>query len=177
MLRAARVEHRGAWPQERARGAVTLAYLERHRRRLRLVADTGEGFLLDLERATVLEDGDGLALSDGGWIAVKAAPERLAEVTAASPELLMRLAWHLGNRHLPTQLVADRILIREDHVIVDMLRGLGATVRLIEAPFSPEGGAYEDGQGGHRHDHDHDHGEGHDHDHGHHHHHHGHDHG
>jgi urease accessory protein len=148
MLRAERVEHQGAWPRDKARGTVTLAYLDRHRRRIRLIADTGEAFLLDLERATVLEEGDGLALSDGGWIAVEAAVEELVEVTAASPELLLRIVWHLGNRHLPAQIEAGRILIRTDHVIVDMLRGLGAEVRAVTAPFRPEGGAYE---GGHHH--------------------------
>jgi urease accessory protein len=161
MLRAERVEHAGAWPRDNARGTVTLAYLDRHRRRMRLIADTGEAFLLDLERATVLEEGDGLALSDGGWIAVRAAVEELVEVRAGSPELLLRIVWHLGNRHLPAQIEAGRVLIRADHVIVDMLRGLGGEVRAVAAPFRPEGGAYE---GGRRHD-DHDHGHDHDHDH------------
>jgi urease accessory protein len=152
MLRVERVERAGHWPRHNARESVTLAYDERHRRRLRLFTDAGEPFLLDLPRTTVLEDGDGLALSDGRWIAVTAAPERLAEVTAAHPDLLLRLAWHLGNRHLPTQLEAARILIREDHVIVDMLRGLGATIRPVEAPFTPERGAYEGAPGHHDHD-------------------------
>jgi urease accessory protein len=160
MLRAERVEHAGAWPRDNARGTVTLAYLDRHRRRMRLIADTGEAFLLDLERATVLEEGDGLALSDGGWIAVRAAVEELVAVTAASPELLLRIVWHLGNRHLPAQIEAGRVLIRADHVIVDMLRGLGAEVRAVAAPFRPEGGAYEGG----RHHEDYDHGHDHDHD-------------
>lgn len=160
MLRAERVGREGHWPRALARGTVTLAYDERHRRRLRLITDEGEEFLLDLPRAAVLEDGDGLALSDGGWIAVKAAPERLIEVTAERPHLLLRLAWHLGNRHLPAQIMIDRILIREDHVIADMLRGLGALLRAVEASFTPERGAYD---GGHDHHHPGDgHGHGHD---------------
>ena len=97
--------------------------------------------------AAVLADSDGLALEDGVWIAVHAAPEQVAEVTAATPGDLLRLAWHIGNRHVPAQLVDDRILIRDDQVMVDMLRGLGATVRIVRAPFTPEGGAY----AGHRH--------------------------
>jgi len=151
MLRAERIERKGRWPGAAARGTVTLAYDDRHRRRLRLASDTGEAFLLDLPRAGVLEEGDGIALSDGSWLAVKAAPEALIEVTAPTPELLVRLAWHLGNRHLPAQIEAERILIRDDHVIAHMLEGLGARLRPIQAPFTPERGAYH-GEG-HVHDH------------------------
>jgi urease accessory protein len=152
MLRAERIARAGDWPRERARGTVTLAYDDRHRRRLQLESDEGEPFLLDLARADVLEDGDGVALSDGGWLAVRAAPENLLEITADSPVLLARLAWHLGNRHLPAQIAGDRILIRDDHVIADMLRGLGARLQCIAAPFTPERGAY-DASGRHHHEH------------------------
>jgi len=155
MRRATRVEHAGHWPRNEAAGTVTLAYDERHRRRLRLTTDAGEAFLLDLERATVLEAGDGLTLDDGRWIEVKAAPEALVEVTAADAGLLGRLAWHLGNRHLPARIEPARILIREDHVICDMLRGLGARLRHVSEPFTPERGAYDSGHGhGRGHDHD-----------------------
>ena len=159
MLRATQVRRAGHWPVAEARGTVTLAYDDRHRRRLKLVTDAGEPFLLDLPRAEALAEGDGLALSDGSWLQVKAAPETLIEVTAASPALLLRLAWHLGNRHLAAQIEPGRILIRDDHVIVAMLDGLGATLRRVAVPFSPERGAY---HGAHAHDHDHHH----DHDHG-----------
>ena len=142
MLRAARIDRAGQWPRERARGTVTLGYDDRHRRRLRLESDAGEPFLLDLPRAGVLEEGDGLALSDGSWLAVQAAPEALIEVTASSAEMLTRLAWHIGNRHLPAQLEGSRILIRDDHVIAAMLEGLGARLRRIDAPFTHERGAY-----------------------------------
>ena len=74
--------------------------------------------------------------------------EALTEIRAASTAELLRLAWHIGNRHLPAQLAGDRIYIREDYVITDMLRGLGAKVRAVLAPFSPEQGAY---AGGHAH--------------------------
>jgi urease accessory protein len=156
MLRADRVAQVGEWPSERARGTVTLAFDDRHRRRLRLTSDAGEPFLLDLSRAAVLEEGDGLALSDGTWLAVKAAPEALLEITASEPSLLPRLAWHLGNRHLPAQIQAQRILIREDHVIADMIEGLGGRVRRISAPFTPEAGAYGAAPHAHGHDHEHD---------------------
>ena len=149
MRRAWRLERAGHWPIADARGTVTLGYDDRHRRRLRLTSDAGEAFLLDLPRAAVLDDGDGLALDDGGWLAVKAAPESLLEVRAASPELLCRLAWHIGNRHLAAAIAPDSILVRDDHVIAEMLIGLGASVRRIEAPFTPERGAYD----GHEHHH------------------------
>jgi urease accessory protein len=150
MERALKTERAGHWPRERARGTVTLSYDDRHRRRLKLSSDEGENFLLDLPRATVLEAGDGLGFADGSWIEVKPAAETLMEVRAPSPELLARLAWHIGNRHVPAQISADRILLREDHVIAAMLSGLGATISRIEAPFTPERGAYDE-----THEHDH----------------------
>jgi urease accessory protein len=143
MRRATRAERAGHWPDSRAVASVTLAYDDRHRRRMRLATDAGEEFLLDLAHALSLEDGDGLQLDDGSWIAVRAAAESLIEVTA-EPTLLARLAWHLGNRHLPARIEPRRILIRSDHVIADMLSKLGATLRFIEAPFTPERGAYDD---------------------------------
>ena len=155
MQRATRAEPAGRWPEPQAGGTVTLAYDDRHRRRIRLETDAGEEFLLDLAKAVALDDGDGLQLDDGRWIAVHAAPEALIEVTA-EPTLLTRLAWHLGNRHLPARIEPHRILIRRDHVIADMLSKLGATLRLIEAPFTPERGAYDEGHG-HSHEHTHHH--------------------
>ena len=114
----------------------------------------GLAFLLDLPKAIALRQGDGLVLDDGRIVAVQAAPEPLLEVRTADPHHLLRLAWHLGNRHLPAQIEAERILIRPDHVIADMLRGLGAEVRQVSEPFDPEGGAYSgDGHSGHDHSH------------------------
>jgi urease accessory protein len=142
MLRAEQVLKAGSWqavPIDR----ITLSYDERHRRRLRFLAEAGTEFLLDLPRTTVLRDGDGLRLEDGRVILVAAADEPLLEVTAADPEQLARLAWHIGNRHLPAQIANGRILIREDSVIEDMLKGLGATVRQVAEPFTPEPGAYD----------------------------------
>jgi urease accessory protein len=163
MHRVTEVLPEGRWPVAEQRDAITLDYDERHRRRRRYVAAGGLEFLLDLAAATVLGHGDGLKLDGGGYVAILAAPEPLVEVTAPSPAALARLAWHLGNRHLPAQIAGERILIRDDHVIVDMLRRLGATVRHVSAPFTPEGGAY--GQHNHDHRHPHRHGDGHDHDH------------
>ena len=121
---------------------MTLAYVDRHRRRVRLVADSGESFLLDLARAHHLTDGDGLELDTGGFIGVRAAPEPIFEIEAANRAALLRIAWHLGNRHLPLQVTGERLRIRADHVIADMVTGLGGRVTRLQAPFDPEIGAY-----------------------------------
>ena len=160
MKRASAVLPKGSFADDAVVGEVVLDSEARLRRRAVLSAGRQQ-FLLDLPELVPLNDGDGLSLDGGGVIRVLAAPERLVEVTAKSPAELVRIAWHLGNRHLPTQLMDDALRIRPDHVIEDMLTGLGATVTKIDAAFDPEGGAY---AGGHEHGH-HDH--GHDHDHGH----------
>ena len=121
---------------------ITLDQDGRHRRRMALTGYHGLHFLLDQPEAVLLRHGDGLKLDDGRIVEVLAAPEALLEVRAAEPEHLLKLAWHLGNRHLAAEVRADRILIRYDHVIAHMLEHLGAVVRRIEAPFDPEGGAY-----------------------------------
>lgn len=141
----------GAWTGDPA-DSVTLDYDGRHRRRITLTGASGSEYLLDLAEATHLRHGDGLQLPGGGVIRVVAKPEPLLEVTAGSPADLLRLAWHIGNRHLAAQVFADRILIRRDHVIAHMLEHQGAHVREIEAAFDPEGGAYHD-HGGHSHAH------------------------
>ena len=185
MKRATKVEHAGHWPLEHTVGRVTLPYDDRHRRRLRLTTEDGADFLLDLDRAALLRDGDGLLLDDGGWIAVGAAPEDVVDVRGATPRATARLAWHLGNRHLPVQILEDgAIRFRYDHVIEEMVIGLGGTTERKDAPFTPEGGAYEGGGHSHNHSHSHSHAhhhhdhddEEHAHSHGHHHHHHGHGH-
>jgi urease accessory protein len=153
MWRAHRRIPAGHWPRAQCRGTITLAYDERHRRRMRLTTDEGKALVLDLPQAIVLGDGDGLMLEEGDFIAVKAASEDVVEITTPDPDLLLRLAWHIGNRHFPAQLLAGRILIRDDHVMVDMVEGLGGRVRRIRAPFNPEGGAYTHGTEPHDHDH------------------------
>jgi urease accessory protein len=147
-MRAIEVLPADSWAKETAIDYVRLTFDERNRRRLRYVAAGGTEFVLDLPRATVMHDGDGLRLENGQVIAVQAAPEALAEVTAPDAGTLLRLAWHIGNRHLPAELQPSRFLIRDDHVIVHMLEGLGGRVRRLEAPFTPEPGAYS-GTGGH----------------------------
>jgi urease accessory protein len=132
----------GRWPRDQERDVITLAYEARHRRRLRMRADGGWEFLLDLPEAVLLREGDGLRLSGGGFVRVAAAKEELLEVTTASAHELARLAWHIGNRHLAAEIAAERILLRRDHVIAEMLAGLGACVREVTASFNPESGAY-----------------------------------
>ncbi len=151
MLRATVVKPAGTWAGPAA-DVVVLDREARHRRRHTLVARNGLAFLLDLPQAAFLHDGDGLALEDGRIVVVEAARELLFEITCPDPLALLRVAWHLGNRHLPTEIRGDRLRIRADHVMADMVRGLGATLTVIKAPFDPEGGAYDQGHG---HDHDH----------------------
>src|SRR5215472_2419571 len=148
----------GHWPEEKAVGTLTLDFDARHRRRIRLTTDRGDDVLLDLPNTVAMADGDGLQLDDGTWLKIKAAAESLVAVRHKDPHHLVRLAWHLGNRHLPTEIRDNSLRIRPDHVIEEMLHGFGAELEKVEAPFQPEGGAY-----GRSHDHghnDHDH-EGH----------------
>jgi len=156
MIRAVALKAAGSWAGEPA-DRVVLDFDARHRRRIAMEGVGGLSFLLDLPKAAALRQGDGLALEDGRIVAVEAAPEPLLEIRAADRHQLLRLAWHLGNRHLPAQIEPERILIRPDHVIADMLRGLGASVAEVDEPFDPEGGAYaSDGHSGHDHGHRHD---------------------
>ena len=145
---------------DRAFDTITLDETARHRRRMMMRSDNGIEFLLDLPEARLLNHGDGLLLEDGRVIEVRALPEPLYEVRGRDSRHLLALAWQIGNRHLPAEITEDRILIRRDHVIRDMLEGLGAMVTDITAPFSPEGGAYQ----AHSHD-GHSHHQGHTHDH------------
>jgi len=137
---AFQIQARGTWSGE-AVDRVCLPYDDRFRRRLLVTCDSGRQVLIHLPDARVLRDGDAL-VTQAGLIAVAAAPERLAEVSCSNADQMVRIAWHLGNRHLPTQIRGTRLRIREDHVIIEMVKRLGAGVTLLEAPFDPEGGAY-----------------------------------
>ena len=178
MIRATKVLAPHAFAEAAVVDRVVLDYDDRHRRRLAMEGVEGTAFLLDLAEAVPLVSDSGLELEDGRVVMVVAAAEPLAEIRTSDPNHMVRVAWHLGNRHLPTQIMGTRLRIRRDHVIEDMVRGLGARVTAIEAPFDPEGGAYGHGtvtghDHGHSHDHGHAHDHGHSHDHGHHHHDHG----
>ena len=176
MIRATQVRAQHRWPQAPA-DTVVLDFDDRHRRRMAMTGPRGLEFLLDRENAVALRGGDALVLEDGRLVEVVSAPEPLVEIRGADPHHLIRVAWHLGNRHLPTQIMPKGLRIRRDHVIEAMVKGLGARVVEIEAPFDPEGGAYAGTGHGDAHDHAHHPGhEGHDHAHDHGHHEHGHDH-
>jgi urease accessory protein len=175
MMRATQVRGQYRWSEAPA-DTVVLDFDDRHRRRMAMTGTRGLEFLLDLENAVALRGGDALVLEDGRLVEVVAAPEPLVEIRGADPAHLVRIAWHLGNRHLPTQIAGRGLRIRRDHVIEEMVKGLGARVVEIEAPFDPEGGAYaaahaahDHAHGGTGHDHAHDHSHGHHHDHAHHH--------
>lgn len=158
---AHRLLRQGEWTGA-ASGRVSLDHDARFLRRKRLETDAGESFLADLSETASLDEGDALELSDGRLIEVRAAPEEVLVISGP----ILRAAWHIGNRHTPCQIEPDRLLIRRDHVLEEMLRGLGLTVTEALEPFRPERGAY-----GHGRTLGHDHGpEGHDrghHDHGH----------
>ncbi len=146
MERALRYYPPGDWPADQALEHVTLDFDRRHRRRIRLVSDRDKPYLLDLEKAVAMTNGGGLALEGGGWLAVRSAAEPLLEIRARDDAHRTRIAWHLGNRHLPVQICGDALRIRDDHVIADMVRKLDGDVTALDAAFDPEGGAYGVGQ-------------------------------
>jgi urease accessory protein len=155
MLRATEIIAAGAWKGAPA-DVVRLDYDKRTRWRITLIGTGGLEFLLDLAKTPVLRAGDGIRLDDGRVVAVEATPERLLEITCRDGRALARIAWHLGNRHLAAEIAARVIHIREDHVMADMVRGLGAEARIVSRPFNPEGGAYGEGAvHGHSHGHHH----------------------
>jgi urease accessory protein len=121
---------------------------------------------LDFAEPVRLRTDDALVLDDGGLIEVVAEPEPLVEARAADLPSLARLAWHLGDRHVPVQIMERKLRLKRDPAIEALLQSLGAKVAVIEAPFEPEGGAYE-AAAAHDHHHDHHHGHDHHHDHGH----------
>ena len=174
MIRATSILPPGHWHQDAA-DSIVLDHVDRHRRRLAMTGVRGVTFLLDLADAVALRHGDGLLLDDGRLIEVVAAPEELSEIRGRDAHHVVRLAWHLGNRHLPVEINGTKLRIRRDGVVEDMLRGLGAKVVHIEGPFEPETGAYARPHAEHEHakpehaHHDHDHHKhGHDHSHDHH---------
>jgi urease accessory protein len=172
--RATSIVRKAAVKRDRVVDRLTLDHEDRQKRRVALKAEGGLELLVDLEKATVLDDGDALKLEDGRLVEIKAAPERLLEVKAENPLRLLRVAWHIGNRHTPAEVTADAIYIQDDHVLAEMVRGQGCSVTPVTRPFRPERGAYDHASHDQHHGHDHGH---HDHDHGHgHHDHHHHDH-
>ncbi len=169
MIHATTLLPAGSWDRAQECDNIELPHDGRHRRRVTMRGASDTVFLLDLAETTLLKDGDGLRLDDGRIIRVIAAFEPLLEITGDS-HLLSRLAWHLGNRHVPAEILLKAIRIAPDHVLEEMLKKLGAKVTHIEAPFNPEAGAYASeyahNHGSHHHEHNehthmHKHGHGH----------------
>jgi urease accessory protein len=148
MLRVNSIKSAGQWNVAAAADRVVLDAGDRNRRRIVLTGEKGTEFLLDFAKPVSLRDGDGLVLDDGSIVLVAGQPEPLVEISAHSALDTVRLAWHLGNRHTDVQVIGGKLRIRRDHVLEDMLRGLGAHLHTIEAPFDPE-------QGAPAHEHDH----------------------
>lgn len=182
MQRATSIVRKAAVKADKVIDQVSLDHEGRHRRRITLTGQKGTSFLLDLEKTATLNDGDAVKLEDGSLILVKAAPQTLIEIKADNPMRLLKTAWHIGNRHTPAEITADAIYIEEDHVLAEMIRGLGCAMATVSRPFQPERGAYHDhahgdhghdhhshDHHGHDHGHAHDHGHDHSHDHAHHH--------
>jgi urease accessory protein len=159
MHRVSSISAAGTWNAAAAIDRVTLDADDRTRRRIVLTGEKGTQVLIDFDRPATLRDGDGLVLQDGSVVLVSGMTEPLAEIEASSPREFVRLAWHLGNRHTDVQIEGLRIRIRRDHVLEEMLRGLGGKVTAIEAPFDPQATLP------HAHSHDHDHAHGHHHPH------------
>ena len=173
MLRACRVVRRADMAGRIAIDTITLDREARWRRRVALQTDRGHAFLLDLAEATYIADGDALEIEGRGLVRVVAAAEDLVEVHAADAPTLSRIAWHIGNRHTPAEITASAIYIQPDHVLEEMIAGLGGHVHRVRRPFEPEGGAYghkgalqsghhhhgpgQHGHGGGHHGHGHDH--------------------
>jgi urease accessory protein len=179
MIRATQVLPSGQWDRASEADHIELPHDGRHRHRIAMRGAGDTVFLLDLAEAATLHDGDGLQLEDGRIVRVIAASEPIAEIIAAGPDQLARIAWYFGNRHVPVQILADRIRFGRDRALEELAEKLGARVAHIDAPFEPEGGAHAQATAhAHSHHHAHEHGPGcghdhsHDHDHGHHHHHH-----
>ena len=177
MQTASSITRKAAVKVEKIVDSVSLDHEGRHRRRIVLKGEKGLEFLLDLDKATVLNDGDAVKLEDGSLVLIKAAPQTLLEVRAENPLRLLKTAWHIGNRHTPCEITADALYLEDDHVLAEMIRGLGCSTSIVSRPFQPERGAYDDhghahGHHGHSHDHhdhhDHKHDHSHSHSHGHH---------
>ncbi len=155
-MRAIAIKAADSWSGETA-DRVVLDYDDRRRRRIAMTGKNGTSFLLDLPAPADLRGGDALLLEDGRLVEVVAAPETLLEIRCADATQLARIAWHIGNRHVPVQVLTDALRVRRDYVLADLASQLGGDVAEIEAPFDPEGGAYRGAHAHARHPHPHQH--------------------
>jgi urease accessory protein len=128
----------GTWDRARAIDRVVLDADDRVRRRIVLTTEKSVKLLLDFAEPMALRDGDGLVLDDGSVVIVAGQAEPLIEISGKAPVDFVRLAWHIGNRHTDAQFTGGAFRIRQDHVLEEMVKGLGAVTKAIEAPFDPE---------------------------------------
>ena len=140
----------GTWDRARAVDRVVLDADDRLRRRIVLTTEKGQKLLLDFPQPMMLRDGDGLVLEDGSVVVVAGQAEELLELSTKAPLDFVRLAWHIGNRHTDVQFTGNALRIRQDHVLEEMVKGLGARVKPLEAPVDPEPAAPH----GHAHSHE-----------------------
>ncbi len=147
MQRAGQVLRKNCFDPDGVRDSVTLEFENRYRRRFRLFTDNRQDVLLDLDECQHMRDGDAILLADGSLVLICARPEELLEITAPDSGVLMRVAWHLGNRHLPVQFAGDCLRIRWDPVIAGILCRLGCAVQQVTAPFDPDSAAALDHRG------------------------------
>ena len=155
------------------KGRLELPFESRQKSRFKAQLVSGEEVGVILPRGEILRGGDLVTASDGRVIEVVSQPEQLLHVECAKPVDLARIAYHLGNRHVPVEIGEGYLRLADDHVLEEMLKGLGAKVSALVAPFEPEAGAYHSHAEGssqakindHHHDHDHDHGHDNDHHH------------
>jgi urease accessory protein len=138
-----------ALPTAVATERLQLPFESRRKSRLRTRLESGEEAGLFLERGTVLRGGDKLLANDGRVVEVVAAPEALLEVRSGDAQQLARAAYHLGNRHVAVEVRPGLLRLASDHVLAELVRGLGLKVHEVEAPFEPEGGAYSSHGHGH----------------------------
>jgi urease accessory protein len=162
MLKIEKILDKRNVPPRQPHLSLTLPHERRIISRQRVTLDDGSDAGLFLPRGSSLQHGDVLQSASGELIRIQAAPETVSTLTCADPWLLARACYHLGNRHVPVQIMPGMIRYQHDHVLDDMLHGLGLHVVVEQAPFEPEAGAY---GGGHSHGHHHDHDHAHSHDH------------
>lgn len=147
------------WAHGQARtedDTITLTFDERQRSRYQATSQNGQSVAWFIERGYVLQEGDVLLCKEGQRFAVRAANETLSEVRSDDTLLLTRVAYHLGNRHVALAIEAGVLRYQHDHVLDAMVEGLGLPVHVVNAPFTPESGAYATGHS-HAHHHQHDH--------------------
>ncbi|MEJ0077692.1 MAG: urease accessory protein UreE [Alphaproteobacteria bacterium] len=150
MHHVAGIADASTWDRARAVDRVVLDAADRVRRRIVLTTEKGMKLLLDFPEPAMLRDGDGLVLDDGSVVMVAGEKEALIEISAEASLDLVRLAWHIGNRHTDAQFIDKAFRIRRDHVLEEMVKGLGAVTKEIEAPFDPEPAAPHAGSHHHR---------------------------